>query len=486
MVLEKIDYHPFFYPKSIAIVGVSRKDYRFGGLSYLSKLQECRFPGKLYPINPKAGEISGFKVYPDLSSLPEIPDLAIVSLTAEKVPTILEECALIGLRHIHILSSGFKEIGTEEGKRLEEQIASISRKKSLLVIGPNCMGPYCPASGLTAWGAIPGQSGPLGIISQSGGLTQRLTEYVCSLGIGVDKAISFGNAAVLDSSDYLRFMAEDEGVQVIAMYLEGVPDAKNFLPLAREVNREKPVILWKGGETEGGAITAASHTGAIASDQRLWDAFFHQTGVVRVRSMDEWVDAIIALCLLPAPNGKGIFLIGGGGGNSVAHCDTCIREGLNVPALSKATMDRLYQSVPAVGSIAGNPLDMWRTFLDSAYLAEILELAYRDPFVGMIIVDRLIQRKAYHIPELPDQTAEIIEFVKRSMHQKATVFTVDSDGGDPDLATKGAELRARLCRSGIPAYPSLKRAARALVHLHSYHRSFKDNKAVSENSKILS
>ena len=123
MVLEKIDYDPFFYPKSIAIVGVPRKDYRFGGLSYLSKLQECGFPGKLYPINPKAGEISGFKVYPALSSLPEVPDLAIVSVTAEKVPMILEECALIGLRHIHILSSGFKEIGTEEGKD--------SRNKSL-------------------------------------------------------------------------------------------------------------------------------------------------------------------------------------------------------------------------------------------------------------------------------------------------------------------------------------------------------------------
>jgi len=222
MDLQKTDLKQFFNPRHIAIVGVPTEGFRFGGLSFLKKLQECGYPGMLYPINPKAGEIRGLKAYPDLSSLPEVPDLAIVSVAARLVPSILEECARIGLRHIHILSAGFKETGTDEGKQLEARVTAISKDKGLLVIGPNCMGPYCPASGLTAWGAIPGLSGSLGIISQSGGLTQRLTEYTCSLGIGTGKAVSFGNAAVLDSTDYLAFMAEDESIRVIAMYLESV------------------------------------------------------------------------------------------------------------------------------------------------------------------------------------------------------------------------------------------------------------------------
>ena len=469
MNFQKTDLRQFFNPKVIALVGVPSGEYRFGGLSFLIKLQESGFPGRLYPINPKAKEIRGLKAYPDLSSLPEVPDLAIVCVAARLVPSILDECGRIGLRHIHILSSGFKETGTDEGENLEEQIKTISREKGLLVIGPNCMGPYCPPSHLTAWGAIPGLKGPIGVISQSGSMTQRLTEYTCSLGVGVEKAVSFGNATVLDCTDYLEFMAGDESIRVIAMYLESVRDGRKFFRLAREVNRDKPIVLWKGGETEVGAATATSHTGALSGEQRLWDAFFRQTGVIHVRSMDEWVDALMALCLLPEPDGKGAFLIGGGGGTSVVYSDACIQEGLDVPSLSEDTMESLRRSVPPAGSIAGNPLDMFRVLQDSAYLAEVLDLAYKDPGIAMIIVDRLIPRKAFHLPDMPDSTPETIEIVKRKRHQKPTVFTVDSGGGDPELAEKGATLRRKFCSAGIPAYPSLKRAARALVHLHRYY-----------------
>ncbi len=305
MGLGNADLRQFFSPKSIAIVGVPRKDYRFGGLSYLGKFKEYGFPGRLYPINPNATEILGFKVYPDLSSLPEVPDLAIICVAARHVPEILEECARIGLRHIHILSSGFKEMGTEEGDTLEQRVTAISNENGLLVIGPNCMGPYSPSGRLTPWGAIPGMSGPLGIISQSGGLAQRLTEYTSSLGIGVEKAVSMGNTAVLSAVDYLEFMARDEKIRVIAMYLESVKDGAKLFHLAKEVSQKKPIILWKGGETEVGALTAASHTGGMAGERKIWEAFCRQTGVVLVRSMDEWVDAIMAFSFLNAPAGKG-------------------------------------------------------------------------------------------------------------------------------------------------------------------------------------
>ncbi len=469
MALSQTDFQKFFDPAQIAIVGVSSGEYKFGGMSFLIKLQEGGYGGKLYPINPKAEQIRNLKAYPDLVSLPEVPDLAIVCVAARFVPSILEDCARIGLNHIHILTSGFKETGLEDGKLLEERIVAISKTHGLKIIGPNCMGPYCPSSNLTAWGAIPGLRGSIGIISQSGGLTQRLTEYTCSLGLGVEKAVSFGNAAVLDSTDFLEVMAEDEKIRVIAMYLESVKNARRLLQVAKEASKKKPILLWKGGESKAGATTAASHTGGMAGAQKLWEAFCLQTGAVRVRSMDECVDAIMAFNLLPAPAANGVFLIGGGGGNSVAYSDTFNRAGFEVPPLSEASMGFLRRSVPTAGSIAGNPLDMWRTFIDAAYLSEVLDLGYQDPAISIIVVDRLIPRMAYHFPDLADPTPEIITFIKNRQHTKPTVFTIDSDGGDPDLALTGTRLRAQFCKAGIPAYPSARRAARALFHLCQYH-----------------
>jgi acyl-CoA synthetase (NDP forming) len=296
-----------------------------------------------------------------------------------------------------------------------------------------------------------------------------MTEYALSLGVGTDKAVSFGNAAVLDAADFLEFMAADRKIRVIAMYLESVRDGRRFFRVAKEVGRRKPILIWKGGETEAGAATAASHTGALSSEWRIWEALFRQTGAVRVHTMNDWADAILAFARLPAPEGKGVFLIGGGGGHSVASGDTCIREGLDVPRLSAATMESLRQSVPAAGSIAGNPLDMFRVFQDAAYLGEVLDLAYEDPAVAAIIVDRVIPRNIFHLPEVPDPTPETIRVLKSKRHPKPTVFSVDSEGGDPDLAERGAALRRRFCEAGIPAYPSTRRAVRALARLHRYH-----------------
>jgi acyl-CoA synthetase (NDP forming) len=281
--------------------------------------------------------------------------------------------------------------------------------------------------------------------------------------------VSFGNATVLDESDFLEFMAADPKIQVIAMYLESVRDGGRFFRIAREVSRSKPIIIWKGGETEAGAATAASHTGAMSSEWRIWEALFRQTGATSVHSMDEWAETILAFARLPAPEGKGVFVMGGGGGNSVANGDACIKEGLDVPLLSEGTMESLRESVPMAGSIAGNPLDMFRIFQDSAYLGEILDLADQDPAIGMVIIERVIPRNIFHLPDLPDPTPETIRVLKSKSRPKPTVFSVDSGGGDPDLAQRGAALRAQFCSAGIPAYPAARRAARALARLHRYH-----------------
>lgn len=458
-----------FSPRSIAIIGVSKAGISIGGASYMKKLIENKYDGRIYPINPKGGEAYGHKIYRNLHALPEVPDFAIVCIAAVHVPGILYDCAAIGLRHIHILASGFSELGTEEGMDLENQIASISKENGLQVVGPNCMGTYCPATHLTAWGAMPGFSGPVGIISQSGGITQRLTEYITSLGVGVEKAVSFGNASVLTAHDYLAYMAEDEEIEVIALYLESIKEGSDLLALVKQTSQTKPIVLLKGGESEAGASTVVSHTGNMAGDLNIWHAFARQAGVTQVGSLNEWADALLAFSLLSEPAGRSVFIAGGGGGNSVTYSDMCVREGLSVPGPSEESMERLRQLVPAVGSIAGNPLDMFAVYQDTTSLNEILKLAYADPLFDMVIVDRLIPRMIYHLPDLPDSTPGAIRSITRAENHKPTVVTLDSDGGDEELAGKGTRLRQQFCLGGIPAYPSIRRAARALMHLYRYY-----------------
>jgi len=277
----------FFKPESIAIVGVSRESMSFGGTSFLHHYLQAGYSGRLYPINPKASEVLGVKAYPSLASLPEAPDLVMIAVRSDLVPAALEECGRLGVRYVHVLTAGFSEIGTEEGRQLESRIAAIAEEHGLLIMGPNCMGPYCPSVHLTAWGAVPGRDGSLGIISQSGGITQRFTEYICSLGVGVSKAASIGNAAVLDNPDFLEFMAADDNIRLIAIYLESSRDGRRFFDLARDVSIWKPIIMLKGGESKQGAATVASHTGRMAGDQKIWRAFFEQTGVVSVSNMNE-------------------------------------------------------------------------------------------------------------------------------------------------------------------------------------------------------
>ncbi|MBS3810217.1 MAG: CoA-binding protein [Desulfobacterales bacterium] len=470
MRLSPADMEKFFNPESIALVGVSRSGTRLGGLSFLSKFIESGYEGRLYPINAKAEDILGIKAWPDLASLPEIPDLVIIAVGAPKVPDLIAECAEKGARHVHLLTAGFDETGTSEGKDLADNLVAACEKHGVLVIGPNCMGPYRPAARLTAWGAIPGLAGPLGIISQSGGMTQRLTEYTASLGLGVEKAVSVGNGSVTDTLDFLEAFGKDPAIRVIGIYLEGVSDGGRLLTLARDTGLDKPIVLLKGGETDAGARTAASHTGAMAGSSAVWEAVFRQANMISVHTMNEWVDALMACAFVGAPSSEGVFVLSGGGGTSVTAGDSFIREGLSVPQLSATAMQRLKELVPAAGSIAGNPLDLWKVFTDLDCLGSLVDMAEQEQDVGIILTERLIARNAFHMPETPDLTRQTIERLKERRGRKPVVFAVDSEGGDPWLASEGAAIRSAFGRAGYAVFPSISRAARALARLCRYYK----------------
>ncbi len=464
---RKLAFDRLFSPQSLAIVGISKDETTLGQF-FLRNLLRAEYPGQIYLVNPTTAEINGRKVYPTVSALPECADLAIVCVPARFVPETLGLCAERGICNIHIFSSGFKELGTSAGRELEDEIRRASCAGALNVIGPNCMGPYAPASKLMLWGQIPAKPGSFAFLSQSGSLTQRMTEYAHFMGIGISKAVSFGNAAVLDSPDYLEYFKEDEETRVIGFYLESVRDGKRFLEVAGRLNQTKPLVVWKGGESGPGAGAIASHTGSLSGEDRIWENALRQIGAARVRSLEQVAATAMAFLHLPACAGRRLFILGGGGGNSVYCADICQRTGLHVPALTGKTKEKITALVPEVGSFARNPVDAWRSFSDPAYMAEILEIVFADPGLDMIILDRLIPRLTYATRENPRNVPAVLEYLKKNRGRKPLVAVVDGSGNDEFLAKEGVRLRRAFCEAGIPAYPSLSAAAEALARFAAY------------------
>jgi acyl-CoA synthetase (NDP forming) len=461
-------FQRLFSPRSLAIVGISRTYTGLGGQFFLKNLRRAGYAGRIFLINPAAREIGRLPAFPSISALPEAVDLAIICVPAQAVPAALEECARKGIRNIHVLSSGFRELGTAEGLRLEKEVREISEHNRLNLIGPNCMGPYVPASRLMLWGHIPAAPGPLAFLSQSGTLTQRMSEHAHFMGLGLSKAVSFGNAAVLDSTDYLEYLERDEETKVVGLYLESVREGKRFLDVARRVNRAKPMVVWKGGETPSGAGAVSSHTGTLSGEDRVWAGALRQAGITRVRSLEELAGTALAFLSLPPVRGRRLFILGGGGGNSVYYADICNRLGLHIPALEGETREKLKALIPAVGSFARNPVDAWKAFHDANFLAKILEVAFEDSGLDLIILDRLIPRLTYAQPEDQDTSQAAIDYLRKNRFRKPLVAVVDGSGDDPFLAQEATLLRERLCRAGIPAYASLPLAAQAFAHLAVY------------------
>ena len=466
-------FNKMFSPESLAIIGISRTSVGLGGQFFLNNLQRAGFPGRIYLIHPTAREICGLRAYENISALPEAVDIIIVCVPAPSVPSVLEECGRKGVRNVHILSSGFKELGTPEGIRLEEELLQQAQKGRLNVIGPNCMGPYVPASRLMLWGQIPAGPGSFAFLSQSGTLTQRMSEHAHFKGMGISKAVSFGNATAMDSSDYLEYLAEDEDTRVVGFYLESVQDGRRFLDLARRINPRKPLVLWKGGETSSGAGAVASHTGTLSGDGIIWESGLKQAGVTRARSLEEVAGAAMAFLRLPPPKGRRLFLLGGGGGNSVYYADICTRLGLQIPPLTGETREKVTALVPAVGSFARNPVDAWRAFHDADFMGKILDPVLEDPDLDMIILDRLVPRLTYATQDVKDSIPAAIDYLRKNRSRKPLAVVVDGSGEDPFLATEAALTRQRFCQAGIPAYPSLPLAAQALAHLAAYYEKRK-------------
>jgi len=457
-----------FHPETIAIAGVSDDTAGFNaGKNFLNILLDAGYRGKIYPLNPKGGRVSGLKIYTSLEDIPGSVDYIISAVPARYAPELMADCIAKKVKLVHFFSAGFSESGEEEGKQLELQIAAMARQGGVRITGPNGMGLYCPETGLTFTQSLPAESGPFGLLSQSGGNSTYVIRESGSRGLYFSKAVSYGNAADLNETDFLEYFGDDPETEIIGAYIEGVRDGRRFASVLREVASKKPVIIFKSGITEAGGRTAASHTGAIAGAEKTWDSLLKQAGVVRVHSLDELVDTALIFRFMSPPEGKNIAVVGFGGGTGVQATDACSNSGLNTPLLPPEIRQKLKDiwSTEA-GSSFRNPVDLFGNVQKKGIEWSIKAIAEWEQVHLMLI----------HVPVYinPDAGKRLLKTYTMSLLNLASAInkrtsvvlnTVFTEQSSADMA----EAWPTLHKAGFAVFPSVERAINAVGRFVQYH-----------------
>ena len=467
---EKLkEFEPIFYPQSIAVAGASA-DPRKMGSQWVTGLLAAGFKGDIYPVNPVGGEISGLKIYPNLRALPRPVDLVIVCIPRQFVLNLLDDCATSGVKAVHFFTAGFRETGDPEWIRVEEEMVEKARQGKFRIIGPNCIGIYCPERRIPYGpSSLLGPPGTVGFISQSGGHAGKLLEIGLSRRINFSKVVSLGNGSDLDSVDFLEYLAVDPKTAIIGAYLEGTRDGRRLLRTIRTVSSTKPTIVWKGGRTEAGAEAASSHTGALAASAAVWSAALKQAGVIEVQGLEELADTLLLFQQLGRLEGNNVGIVcgltDGGGGESVLTGDACATFGLNVPPFSEKTKAQLTGLLGQVGSVLRNPLDISQSYGNTQIVEQVMELVVRESHLDLIIVyenvDILLRFLSAEITEIMNNF-----FIGFHRRQSKPIVVVLPRGSKEE---ERMEIEDKFSREGIPVYPTIERAARAIALVTRYY-----------------
>ena len=375
-----------FKPQSVAVVGASTRPNTVGN-DILRNLVRDKYIGKIYPVNPKAEELHGLKVYPTLDAIPGDVDLAIFIVPARAVPGLIGEAKAKGVKGLIIISAGFKESGPE-GVEREKELTKLVHEAGIPLIGPNCLGVISPAVNLNAsFAATTALKGNLGFISQSGAFCTSVLDYAEARKIGFSKFVSFGNKADLKETDLLEYLADDPDTKVVAMYLEDISDSKRFIEVASKTfwEKGKPVLCIKSGRSAEGAKAVSSHTGSLAGSDAEYDAILKQSGVQRVDSISEFFDLAALYTTQPMPQGNRLAIITNAGGPGIMATDAAIAAGLKIAKLEDSTKEKLKPPVLPEAAALNNPVDVIGDALHDRYQAAV-EAVMSDPNVDMGVV----------------------------------------------------------------------------------------------------
>ena len=462
------EFQPIFYPKSIAIVGVSATSIKAGSL-WVSDLRSAGFPGRIYPVGSSGGHIGDLEIFPSLRLVPGEVDYVIVAVPRQSALEVLDDCAAKHVKAVHFFTAGFSEMDAQQGRKLEEQMLEKARQGNVRIIGPNCIGVYCPEHKIPFVMGILGESGSVGFVSQSGGIAAKLVTIGMARHINYSKGVSFGNGIDLDASDFLQYLAADPKTRVIGAYLEGTRDGTRLFKTMRRVAEVKPLVVWKGGRTEAGAQAALSHTGSLASSATVWSAMLKQAGAIEVHSLEELTDSLLIFQLLGQGQGIRAAIVGGladgGGGNSVAAGDACMGNGLKVPPLSSETKQKLSELLGEAGGILRNPVDVSQAqFRGLPTLFQALDLIVRDSVSDVVLIqeDTEILLPVYSQKGLEEINDFIIQLGRR---QNKPIIVVLPPGS---VETKRLEIEQRFLAASMPVFCSMERAAKAIFRLNQY------------------
>ena len=384
-----------FYPKSIAFIGASANIGKWGNLLF-TNVAAGKYQGKIYLVNPQGGDIAGRKVFKSVTDIPDPVDLAVVTIPAEKVLSLIPEFKKKEIKNVLLISSGFGEIGAE-GKALEYELVKKAREAGILIFGPNTMGICNPYISLYCTGShVRPKAGSTVLVTQSGNLGTQLLAFAAKEDIGIRAFGGSGNEAMITIEDAMDGFEVDELTKTVVLYIESIKNGRRFFESAKRVGRKKPVIVLKGGRTSAGANAAASHTGAMASDIKVFMAACRQAGIIQAENPMDLLDLSAAFSSLPLPKGNKVGLLTLGGGWGVVASDLCVENGLDVPKLSEEVISRINKLLPPFWSHA-NPIDVvgdMNTEIYMKILEELIQWSECDAIIHMGIIGRVIMIKA--------------------------------------------------------------------------------------------
>ncbi len=472
-----------FYPKSVAIIGASTDILNFGSAFFTMALKELGYGGKKYYVNPKyAGEqLNNEKVIASLDDVDGSIDVVYSCIRASLVPDLVKQCVKRKDKFVVVFTSGFSEIQTENAIALEKELLTIIEGSNTRLIGPNCLGPYNPEVGI-GWNtglAPPMRNGNVAFASQSGGHASMLLRVAAGRGFYYSKGLSFGNQIDINCVEVLDYYAKDPKTEVIALYLEdtGSANGTDFFRKLKVVTLKKPIILWKGGQTQAGARAAASHTGAISGSLDIWQSIAKQTGTIIVSNSEEFWDMIHLLATLPKDmwhNCKNLGLIIPGGGSSVEGTDMFTNYGFNVPVLSEETQEKIQTLIPEVNTSVKNPVDLGASGTLERVFLNAIKYISQDPRIDVVInfqpVDWIAQAeiefdvKNYAL-SVARSYGRLIKKLEKPLIHLSPNFQLDVQ-----IAQIYPKFLEILRSKGVPLFTSMQRLAVSLIKFNRYLR----------------
>ncbi len=459
----------YLNPQSVAIIGASSDETKLGGMLLMNMINAGFDKSKLFPINPKGGEIMGIKAYTNIKDVPEHVDVGVIAVKRDFVIQAVKDCGAAGTKFVSILTAGFKE-DSPEGAALEKELAQVGKELGVRIMGPNCFGNMNVTNKVNyTFSHLVPIAGNISIMSQSGAVGSSILDWACVNGVGLANFSTFGNKCDVEEAEVLRYYAEDPNTKVIGMYIEGIKDGEALLKAVEEMKVKKPIVVFKSGKTEAGSKAASSHTGSIAGSDAINNVVFKKLNIYRAFDLDEMFDALLMFSCCSPMKKDGVAIITNAGGLGVMSADAAFTaKNIHAAKLSEDTINGIIKDMPKVAGLT-NPIDIRGDAAPGDFKVAI-DNVIKDPDVGGLV-----------IMGSPLDTADLVAVAKllvEIMDDIPYPTTVCFAGGKKCGAASEILKQAR-----FPVYPTPDRAVRAMDIMRQYCKNLEKSHTPMEAPK---